>query len=216
MTDSLEASGQAPLTQEALERAWVDGEPPKLTGPVVVADPDAGWPRLFEREAERISAILGGRALRLEHVGSTSVPGLPAKPIIDVDLVVADSADEPAYLPDLVAAGYRLVIREPDWYEHRCFTGPDTDINLHVFSPGCMEVARHLLFRDWLRTHPDERDLYARTKRELASREWTYIQQYAEAKGEVVTAILGRAVAGSGPAGSAGSGSPAGGDPAPG
>lgn len=196
MTDNTDIGRQPPQTEEELARIWVDGRPPKLTGPVLVADYDSDWPRLYEREVERVTAILGGRALQLEHVGSTSVPGLPAKPVIDMDLVVADSADEPAYLPDLLATGYRLVIREPAWYEHRSLKGPDTNINLHVFSPGCEEVARHLLFRDWLRTHADDRDLYARTKRELAGREWTYIQQYADAKSEVVAAILGRARAG--------------------
>jgi GrpB-like predicted nucleotidyltransferase (UPF0157 family) len=91
------------------------------------------------------------------------------------------------------AAGYRLVIREPDWFEHRVFKGPDTNINLHVFSPGCPEIARMVGFRDWLRTHPDDRDLYARTKRELATRTWKYVQNYADAKTQVVEEIVARA-----------------------
>jgi GrpB-like predicted nucleotidyltransferase (UPF0157 family) len=107
--------------------------------------------------------------------------------------VVADSADEVNYLPALETAGYRPVIREPDWYEHRCLKGPDTKVNLHVYSKGCPEVERNLAFRDWLRAHDVDRDLYARTKRELASREWTYIQQYADAKTQIVTEILQRA-----------------------
>ena len=126
--------------------------------------------QLFEREADRIRAVLGSRALRIEHTGSTSVPGLAAKPIIDILLVVADSADEGAYLPALEAAGYVLRIREPDWHEHRMFKGPDTEVNLHVFSSGCPEIDRVLMFRDWLRTHAADRDLYARTKLALARR----------------------------------------------
>jgi GrpB-like predicted nucleotidyltransferase (UPF0157 family) len=108
-------------------------------------------------------------------------------------LVVANTADEPAYAPDLQAAGYVLQVREPDWYEHRMFKGPDTDINLHVFSAGCPESERMLLFRDWLRSHADDRQLYERTKRELARQSWKYVQNYADAKTEVVRAILARA-----------------------
>ena len=119
--------------------------------------------------------------------------GLPAKPIIDIDLVVADSADEAAYLPELQSAGYRLVIRERDWYEHRCLKGPDTNVNLHVFSARCPEVERNVAFRERLRADEADRDLYARTKRELARRQWTYVQQYADAKTGVIEEILRRA-----------------------
>lgn len=181
---------------EQLAEVWVDGPPPKLTGQVQLVDYDPDWPRLYRLEEDRIRAALGDRVLRIEHIGSTSVPDLPAKPIIDIALAVADSADEPAYLPALAAAGYRLVIREPDWFEHRCLKGPDTNVNLHVFTLGAAEIDRCVLFRDWLRTHPADRDLYARTKRDLATRQWTYIQQYADAKTEVVQDILTRAASG--------------------
>jgi len=107
----------------------------------------------------------------------------------------ADSSDEPSYVPDLEGAGYRLVIREPDWYEHRVFKGPDTNVNLHVFSPGSPELDRMVVFRDWLRTHDEDRDLYERTKRELAAREWKFVQHYADAKTEVVESIIARAQA---------------------
>jgi GrpB-like predicted nucleotidyltransferase (UPF0157 family) len=183
---------QGPMTEEDLRAAWVV-EPPKLVGKIQVAGYDPDWPRLFQREADRIRAVLGERVVQLEHVGSTSVPGLAAKPIIDIMLIVPDSADEPAYIPDLEAAGYVLVIREPDWYQHRCFKGPDTNINLHVYSPGCPEIERYLLFRDRLRGHPGDREHYQRVKRELAERDWTYVQQYADAKTEVVEAIIARA-----------------------
>jgi GrpB-like predicted nucleotidyltransferase (UPF0157 family) len=159
----------------------------------VLATYDPDWPRLFSREADRLRAALGPAALRIEHVGSTSVPGLMAKPVIDVLLVVPDSADEPGYVPQLEAAGYVLRIREPEWFEHRLFRGPDTDVNLHVFSPDAAEVERMLLFRDRLRDDAAARDRYARTKRELARRTWRHVQDYADAKTAVVEEILGAA-----------------------
>lgn len=182
----------APMTEEQIQAAHVGALAP-LNQPIHLADYDPEWPRLFEREAARVRGILGDRVLLLEHVGSTSVPGLAAKPRIDMLLVVADTADEPAYVPDLQAGGYVLHIREPSWYEHRLFKGPDTDINLHVFSAGCPESERMLVFRDWLRSHSGDRQLYERTKRELARQEWKYVQNYADAKSTVVRAILARA-----------------------
>jgi GrpB-like predicted nucleotidyltransferase (UPF0157 family)/SAM-dependent methyltransferase len=185
-------TSQEALSEDEIESGWV-GEAPKLNSTVTLVDYDPEWPRLFEREAERIRGALGERVLVLEHVGSTSVPGLCAKPCVDILLEVPDSADEDAYLPDLEAAGYRLVIREPDWEKHRCFKGPDTNVNLHVYSPGNGQTPRYRLFRDRLRSHPEELELYATTKRELGAKEWKYIQQYADAKTEVVEAILARA-----------------------
>ena len=166
-----------------------------LTGPIALAESDAQSPALFAREETRIRSILGDRVIRLEHSGSTSVPGLAAKPIIDMTMIVADVLDEPAWVADLEAAGYRLVIRErePDWYDHRVLKGPDTNVNLHVFSAGCVELDRMVGFRDWLRTHDEDRILYEATKRELVKREWRFIQNYADAKGEVVEAIAARA-----------------------
>jgi GrpB-like predicted nucleotidyltransferase (UPF0157 family) len=164
---------------------------------IVLADYDPQWPRLFEREAARVRAVLGPQVLRLEHTGSTSVPGLCAKPIVDMTLELPDSADEPGYVPPMEAAGYVLRIREPDWHQHRLFKGPDTNINLHVFSAGCPEIARMVLFRDWLRKHPEDRLLYERTKRDLAARDWKYVQNYADAKSAVVAEVLARAQAGS-------------------
>src|SRR5215467_746127 len=122
-------------SEERIHAAMVGGAEPS-SGPVVLVEYDPGWPALFEREAKRIREALGERALLIEHTGSTSVPGLAAKPIVDVLLVVASSADEDAYVPALEGHGYVLRIREPDWYEHRALKGPDTNINLHVFSQG--------------------------------------------------------------------------------
>jgi GrpB-like predicted nucleotidyltransferase (UPF0157 family) len=178
----------------ALSQQPSDGARPASVR-IVLADPDPAWPGLFAREAERIHAALGDRALRVEHVGSTSVPGLAAKPIIDVLLVVADAADEPSYSPALTAAGYVFHHREPEWHEHRLFKGPDTAVNLHVFSAGCVENERMLSFRDRLRSDPADRELYLRTKRELARRTWGRTQEYADAKGAVVEEILARAAA---------------------
>jgi GrpB-like predicted nucleotidyltransferase (UPF0157 family) len=167
--------------------------PVRADGPVVLAEPDPEWAAQFAREERRIRAALGPRAVQVEHVGSTSIPGLAAKPVIDIVLTVADSADEAAYLPDLEAAGYVLQFREPDWYEHRFLRDRDPDVQVHVFTVGSPEVERMLLFRDRLRTRSDERELYLRTKRELAARRWDYIQDYADAKSAVVEEIISRA-----------------------
>jgi GrpB-like predicted nucleotidyltransferase (UPF0157 family) len=171
------------------------GEPIVLDGQVVLTEYDPQWPALYEREAERIRRILGRRALRLEHVGSTAVPGLAAKPVIDILLVVPDSANEPAYASDLEREGYVLRIREPEEFEHRMFKGPDTDVNLHVYSPGAPEIDRLVRFRDFLRSNDAERERYERRKRELATRSWRYVQHYADAKSGVVESILERAEA---------------------
>ena len=137
--------------------------------PIDLADYDPDWPRLFRREADRMRAVLGEAALRVEHVGSTSVPGLAAQPVIDIVLAVPDSADEPAYVPRLEAGGYVLQIREPDWYEHRLFKGPDTDINLHVFSRRRAGDRQDGAVPDWLRNDDRER-YYCCAKRDLAPR----------------------------------------------
>jgi GrpB-like predicted nucleotidyltransferase (UPF0157 family) len=183
----------APLSDEEI-RAAVIGELVEHNTTIHLADYDPEWPGLFEREAARIRNALGAKALQIEHAGSTSVPGLAAKPIIDIVLVVADTRDEDAYVPPLEAAGYVLRIREPDWYEHRLFNRPDTKIGLHTFSDGCVEIERMLAFRDWLRAHDDDRELYLSAKRELATREWKYVQNYADAKSAVVEEILARAL----------------------
>ena len=168
-------------------------EPPEvLDGPVILVEYDPAWAALYEREEARIRAALGDRALLIEHVGSTSVPGLAAKPKIDVLLVVPDSGAEPDYVPALEAVDYVLRIREPDWHEHRVFGGPDTVVNLHVFSKGCEEIERLLRFRDHLRRSEPDRLLYESTKRALAQRTWRYTQNYADAKAVVVEEILGR------------------------
>jgi GrpB-like predicted nucleotidyltransferase (UPF0157 family) len=169
------------------------GGPQPLLKPIEIRDYDPDWPLSYAREQARIRSILGDRVVRIEHVGSTAVPDLPAKPVIDIALEVPESATESAYVPEMEAAGYVLRIREAEWFEHRLFKTPDADVNVHVFPAGCAEVDRMLLFRDWLRTNAADRGLYASAKRELAARDWKYMQQYADAKTAVVHEIMSRA-----------------------
>ncbi len=180
------------MTEEQI-RAVTIGELEPHAATIQLAEYDPEWPLLFECEAVRIREAVDERALVVEHVGSTSVPGLAAKPVLDIVLVVDDSADESAYVADLEACGYVLRIREPDWFEHRMLKRPDTDVNLHVFSRGCAEVQVMLDFRDLLRENDVDRELYESAKRELASKTWTYVQNYADAKSAVVAEINARA-----------------------
>lgn len=192
MSDHASPIESKQTTEEELRAATV-GELESLAGQVTIVDYDPAWPQLYHREETRIRAALGDRAMRIEHVGSTSVPGLAAKFKIDILLTVANSATEPDYVPALEAAGYVLRIREPDWFEHRMLRGRDPEVNLHVFSAGCAEIERMLRFRDHLRANPADRLLYERTKRELAAKTWAYTQHYADAKTAVVEEILARA-----------------------
>ena len=166
-----------------------------LIRPIELRDYDPSSPERYAEQAARLREALGERVIRVEHVGSTSVPGLAAKPIIDIALEVPDTTDEPAYVDDLEAVGYVLHFREPDWLEHRLFKPADGGVNLHVFPAGCPETDRMVRFRDRLRTDDADRELYLRTKRELAARDWKYMQQYADAKTGVVDEIIARAMA---------------------
>jgi GrpB-like predicted nucleotidyltransferase (UPF0157 family) len=160
---------------------------------VVIHPYDLEWPAMFERERVAIVGALGDRAVKVEHTGSTSVPGLGAKPKIDITLAVPDSTDEDAYVPALEATGYRFLVREADWFEHRLLARDQPQVNLHVFTVGCSEIDQMTGFRDWLRTHADDRALYERVKRELAEREWAIVQDYADAKTDIVAEIKRRA-----------------------
>ena len=184
------------MSEEQIRKTTV-GELKPFNSQITLVEYDPEWPMQYEK-ARRIRRVLGRRALVVEHIGSTSVPGLIAKPIIDVLLVVADSSDEPFYVPALEAAGYILTIREPDWHQHRLFKGPDININLHVFTVGSKEIDRHLMLRDWLRKNPSDRELYAEAKRELARQNWRYVQNYADAKSSVIEGIISRAVTSTG------------------
>ena len=194
MAPATAESGRTPISDEELQRALIGPVVPH-NGPVTLAEYDPAWPLLYSREASRIRSALGSSAILIEHAGSTSVPGLAAKPIIDIVLAVPDSADEAAYVPAMESAGYVLWSREPDWIEHRMFNGPDTDIHLHVFTAGATEIDRMLLLRDWLRVSEPDRAAYLAVKRDLARRTWRHVQHYADAKTAIVEEILARAAA---------------------
>lgn len=173
---------------------WVPGAAPAAG--IEVTDADPAWPRQYDDLAGRIRQALGWRALQLEHVGSTSVPGLAAKPVIDIDLTVADSGREQHYVPALEAIGFRLVIRQPWWYGHRALVLDEPHCNLHVFAFDSAEAVRHRIFRDWLRGNPEERDRYAAVKRQAASdanAAGEHVMQYNARKEEVVREIYHRA-----------------------
>jgi GrpB-like predicted nucleotidyltransferase (UPF0157 family) len=196
MKDSDKAKGPAGKTATTDEylRAVTIGDRKPLNSTIHLAPYNADWPSQFSLQANRIRDALREKVLLLEHVGSTSVAGLSAKPVIDMVLAVADSADEASYVPPLEEQGFVLRIREANWFEHRLLKTTDIDGNLHVFSDGCGEVDRMLTFRDWLRANDADRLLYENTKRELAARTWKYTQNYADAKSEVIQEILARAL----------------------
>ncbi|GAA4836370.1 GrpB family protein [Luteimicrobium xylanilyticum] len=155
---------------------------------IVPADP--AWPGRFEAERDRIRTALGARAMRIDHVGSTSVPGLAAKPIVDIDLSVADVEDEDDYLPALLDAGYVLRVREPG---HRLVRTPELDVQVHVCPTGSDWERRHLLFRDRLRDDDADRRLYQDLKLRLAQQDWPDMNAYSDAKGPLIAEILVRA-----------------------
>lgn len=181
------------LSDEYIQKVVVSGKV-EHNQTIVLKPYDENWSILFEREKQRISTILKDKALMIEHIGSTSVPGLIAKPIIDILLVVEDAGKEEDYVDDLVSHGYILRIKEPDFENHHMFLGPDTDIHLHVFSQGSKEIEKYLLFRNYLRAHQEARELYANTKKTLAKKKWKYVQNYADAKSDVVQKILSDAI----------------------
>ena len=176
------------------ESPWVAGAEPRHH--VEVVEPDPAWPQWFEGLAARIRDALGPRAIQVEHVGSTAVPGLPAKPVIDIDLTVAEPGDEAAYVPALEAVGFRLRVREPWWWEHRVLRAEDPACNLHVFGFDSPEPVRHRIFRDWLCAHPDDRDRYAAAKQQAAAdatARGEHTMQYNARKEQVVREIYQRA-----------------------
>jgi GrpB-like predicted nucleotidyltransferase (UPF0157 family) len=184
------------MTRDEYLAAVTIGKREPLNGEIHLAPYDTEWASQFSHLAEKIRQALGQTVILIEHVGSTSVPGLAAKPVIDIVMAVPNSADELSYVPRLEALGFVLRIREPDWFEHRLFKTPVFAGNLHVFSSGCEEIDRMLTFRNWLRDHDDDRQLYEDTKRQLASKTWKHVQNYADAKSEVVREILSRARSG--------------------
>ena len=192
-----------PSTHDIL--TFSDAEPPPGETPWVVApsvapidivEPDPSWPDVFEDVAQRVRTALRTRALQIEHIGSTAVPGLPAKPVIDIDLIVASSPDEGVWRPALERAGFVLTVREPWWQEHRLMTLADPRAHLHIFSPDAPEPWKHRIFRDHLRHDAADRDLYGRVKREaavLATRAGETMTAYNARKQAVIRDIYARA-----------------------
>jgi len=172
------------------ENPWVHGKPPPEALTIVAYD--AGWPVRYQQLAQDIQRALGDRALRLDHVGSTAVPELAAKPVIDIDLTVADPVQEQDYVPALMALGYDLIIRESSFHQHRCLRLMQPRVNLHVFGPDCPENIRHLLFRDWLRQHPADRARYQQAK-QSALLGADNVAQYNQRKQQVILDIYARA-----------------------
>jgi GrpB-like predicted nucleotidyltransferase (UPF0157 family) len=156
----------------------------------VIVDYDSSWPARYRIERDRVRRALGVSALRIEHIGSTAVPGLAAKPIVDLLVAVTDPDDESGFGTALEVAGYELRVREPG---HLMFRTPERDVHVHIWGHSDREVTRHLMFRDRLRRSPADRDAYARLKRELALREWADMNDYADAKGALIKEILARA-----------------------
>lgn len=155
---------------------------------IVLVPSDPQWPLRFERERERIVAALGGAARLVEHIGSTAVPGLIAKPIVDV-LVGVDDPDDERFVDALVAAGYELRVREPG---HRMVRTPEHDVHVHVWRHDDAEVVRYLALRNRLRADAGERAAYAALKQRLALLDWDDMNDYAEAKSSLIEEILAR------------------------
>jgi GrpB-like predicted nucleotidyltransferase (UPF0157 family) len=160
---------------------------------VVLVEHSPVWAALYRQQERRIRSALGPLAVTVEHTGSTSVPGLIAKPVLDICLGVPDPRDEPRFVAPLQEWGYRLRTREPQWFEHRLLVLRDPAVNLHVFAAGCPELTRMIRFRDRLRAHPEDRHRYATAKSVLAGRPWAAVQDYADAKTEIITVILAAA-----------------------
>ncbi|GLY67580.1 GrpB family protein [Amycolatopsis taiwanensis] len=171
------------------ENPWVNGPPAPAT--ITIAPYNPEWPRRYQTLSTAIRTALGDVALDVEHVGSTSVEGLAAKDVIDIDLTVADPRNEDAYVPALERLGYVLTIREPSWHEHRCLTLAEPRVNLHVFGPDCPEAIRHRMFRDWLRAHPEDLARYEDAKR-AAVPGGGHVMDYNARKEQVVREIYDR------------------------
>lgn len=152
----------------------------------MIVDYDASWPGRFVAHRDQVAQGLGSVARSIEHIGSTAVPGLTAKPIIDL-LVAVEDPEESLIVPAMQAVGYQLRVREPG---HRMFRTPERDVHIHVWQASNPEISRHLRFRDRLRASVEDRRAYERLKRELATRRWDDMNQYADAKTQLIEQIL--------------------------
>jgi GrpB-like predicted nucleotidyltransferase (UPF0157 family) len=180
---------------ELVEQARMEllGPRTRHDAPIALAEYDPAWAERYDTAAATIRAALGDRVVVVEHVGSTSVPGMAAKPYVDIVLAVPDSSAEADYVPALEAAGFVLRAREPDWFEHRFLRTADRAVQVHVFTAGASEIDRMIAFRDRLRSSPEDFERYLTEKRRLAARRWEHVQDYADAKAVVVEEIVTRA-----------------------
>lgn len=168
----------------------------KFKADLAIVEPDPSWPQKFDLLKERIQSALGPVALNVSHVGSTSIPGLPAKDVIDIDLTVKDVTDEESYVAPLEAAGFHFLVKEPHWHEHRFFCAYEPHANLHVWGPDSPEVERHRIFTDWLKRNDADKELYAKTKRAAAEESvkgGETVMEYNKRKENVIREILVRA-----------------------
>ena len=177
------------LNGDPNENPWVKSKPIPTNIQIVPYDID--WVNIFAKQKKVIDYQLKELAISIHHIGSTAVQGLSAKPIIDIDLLVENPSDEQSYVPKLEALGFELIVREPSWYQHRMLRLNDPKINLHVFGKHCPEHLRHLLFRNWLINHKDDRELYTQAKIS-AIVETNDVIEYNKNKNAVVRAIYQR------------------------
>jgi len=175
------------MTDNKLEIGVIGGSENRM---IHIVDYDESWPLKFSKNSQTISEALGDVVVGIEHIGSTSVPGLAAKPIIDILLILKDSSDESKYLEKMESAGFVLRVREPDFHEHRMFRTMDKDVHIHVLSEGSAEIDRYLVFRDRLRNSESDRQAYEKVKRKLAKGEWEDMNDYANAKTQIVERII--------------------------
>ncbi len=180
-----------PHTEEQIQKHNT-GEAKPINTRIQLIEYDSNWPEEYHAIEAKIRSALATLSIEIHHVGSTSVPGLAAKPIIDLVLELPDSTIESDYVPQLESAGFWLKIREADWFEHRMFKSHFAQVNLHVFTNGCSEVEKMIAFRNHLRSNKVDFDLYLAKKRELAEKIWKYTQNYADAKSAVVKDIFTR------------------------
>lgn len=171
-----------------MEEVELIGGPEKRA--IVIEPYSSAWPDIFEEHRRRINDVLGGVACRVDHIGSTAVKGLAAKPIIDIQVSVLDVEQEASYLEPLVAAGYQPRVREPG---HRMFRTPELHVHLHVCDAGSDWERRHLLLRDWLRQSAADRQAYAELKTQLQTQGWETMNHYADAKTVLISEMTVRA-----------------------
>ncbi|OTA15747.1 Dephospho-CoA kinase [Xenorhabdus vietnamensis] len=169
------------------ENPWVNGIK-RTQEPIIIVPYNTEWGTIYNEEKNKIQRQLQGKIISIEHIGSTAVPGLFAKPVIDIDLIIADPIQEIDYIPALEKLGYVLRVREPSWYQHRMLRLDSPRINLHIFGKNCPEHIRHLLFRNWLRNHEDDKLRYAAAKLEAVEGA-EHIMEYNDNKNRMIKDI---------------------------